>query len=139
MAECIFCKIISKEIPCALIYEDEHIIAFLDINPATKYGGHTLVMPKKHYELFTDLSGNELHSLALALKKISAALLKFGEGLNMLQNNRAIAGQAIPHVHFHLIPRFKDDNVKIHYWEPHKYSNNEIESIRKKIISLLPP
>lgn len=135
--DCIFCRIIGGEIPCAKIYEDSNIFAFLDINPATEHGGHTLVMPKKHYELITEIPEQELTALSLAIKKISTALLKFGEGLNLLQNNKKVAGQAIPHLHFHLIPRFADDNIKISYWEAHKYSNSKIEAVRKRIISYL--
>ncbi|MEK6835507.1 MAG: HIT family protein [Nanoarchaeota archaeon] len=137
MNNCIFCKVISNEIPSTKIYEDNYVLAILDIRPATKYGGHILVMPKKHFELITDLPDDLLNKLSLVIKKISKALLKFGQGLNILQNNKRIAGQAIPHVHFHLIPRFPNDNVTVEKWSANEYKHGEIEKVASKIKSLL--
>ena len=109
---CIFCKIIKGEIPCTKIYEDKKTFAMLDISPASKKGGHTLVMPRKHYELITDLTDEDAKALMLTIKKVSKAILKFGEGMNIIQNNKKIAGQFVPHAHFHLIPRFENDGIK---------------------------
>ena len=137
MEECVFCRIIKNEIPAIKVYEDDEVLAILDVRPATKHGGHTLVMPKKHFELITDLPDDLLEKLSLAIKKISRALLKFGEGLNLLQNNKKYAGQVIPHVHFHLIPRFENDNVKVEKWSVNEYGKGEIEKTASKIKSLL--
>lgn len=137
MVDCIFCKIIKGEIPCAKVYEDKFTLAFLDINPATPRGGHVLILPKKHYELITDLPEEEFSHLCKTIKKISSALLKYGEGLNIIQNNKKVAGQIIPHVHFHLIPRFDKDGVILNYWKTHKYSDNELKSVSEKIKNLL--
>lgn len=137
MSECIFCKIVRGEIPCNKIYEDKDTLAFLDISPATKKGGHALVLPKKHYELITDIPDKELIALMKTIKKISKALLKFAPGLNLLQNNKKIAGQFVMHAHFHLIPRFEKDGITIEKWPPNKYPKGEAERVTKKIKSLL--
>ncbi len=134
---CVFCRIINNEIPTVKIYEDKEVLAILDTRPATKKGGHTLIMPKEHFELITDLPDDLLNKLSLVIKKISNALLKFGKGLNLLQNNKKIAGQAIPHVHFHLIPRFDNDGVRVEKWESNEYKEGEAEKIASKIRSFL--
>jgi histidine triad (HIT) family protein len=112
-------------------------LAILDIRPATKHGGHLLLMPKKHFELITDLPDDLLNKGSIVIKKISKALLKFGEGLNILQNNKKVAGQAISHIHFHFIPRFTNDNVTVEKWISNKYEDGEAERIAAKIKSLL--
>lgn len=137
MAECIFCKIAQGKIPSLKLYEDRNIIAFLDINPATDKGGHTLVIPKKHYELITEIPEQELCSLIKIIQKISKVLLKLYPGLNILQNNKKVAGQIIPHLHFHLIPRYENNGIKIDYWETHKYPLEEDKKLASKIKNLL--
>src|SRR3989344_68805 len=137
MDNCVFCKIINDEIPSTKIYEDKNVLVILDVRPATRYGGHCLVMPKKHYELITDLPDNLLNKLSLVIKKISKALLKYGEGLNILLNNRRVAGQAIPHVHFHLIPRFPNDGVMVEKWVSVEYKNDNAKKTAAKIKNLL--
>ncbi len=104
--ECIFCTIVSGKIPSIKIYEDEKHLAFLDINPRNP--GHTLVIPKKHYEVILDMPEAEAGKLFEIVKKMSVNV-KNGtkaEGISVVQNNYKIAGQVVPHVHFHVIPRF---------------------------------
>lgn len=138
MNNCIFCKIIKGEIKQDCIYEDSKTIAILDINPAQPRGGHTLVMPKKHYELFSDMPDVEAKAVMSTMLKVSKALMKFGEGLNVIQNNKKLAGQYVPHVHFHLIPRFSNDGVTIsEKWSSHRYKDKEMEDVANKIKSLL--
>lgn len=137
MDDCIFCKIINNEIPSTKIYEDKEVLVILDVKPATKYGGHCLVIPKKHFELITDLPDDLLNKLILVIKKMSGALLKYGEGLNILLNNKKVAGQAIPHIHFHLIPRFPNDGVLVEKWVSAEYKNGEAKKTAGKIKSLL--
>ena len=137
MENCVFCKIINNEITSTKIYEDKDILVMLDIRPATKQGGHTLVITKKHYELITDVPDELLNKLNLVIKRVSGALLKFGKGLNILLNNKKIAGQAIPHIHFHLIPRFENDGVLVERWVEHSYEKGEDKKIASKIKSLL--
>lgn len=137
MEECIFCKIAKGEIPCAKVYEDSKTIAFLDIHPASQKGGHTLVLPKKHYELISDIPDDELISLSKTIKKISKAILKYGEGLNIIQNNKKVAGQYVSHIHFHLVPRFENDNIIIEKWSTYKYKDGEMEKVLEKIKMLI--
>lgn len=136
--DCVFCKIIKGEIKQASVYEDERTFVLLDIYPASKKGGHLLVMPKKHYEVITEMSDEDSRAVMWTIKKMSKALLKFGEGLNIIQNNKKVAGQYVPHVHFHLIPRFENDGIMIEKWAAGKYKDQkEMEDMAKKIQNLL--
>ena len=137
MENCIFCRIVNNEIPSTKLYEDNDVLVILDIRPASKHGGHTLVITKKHFELITDLPDNLLKKVSLIIKKVSKALLIFSKGLNVLQNNKKLAGQAIPHVHFHLIPRFPNDNVTVEKWSMNEYKDGEIGKIALKIRNFL--
>lgn len=138
MTDCIFCKIINGEIKQDKVYEDKDTIVILDISPASEKGGHCLVMPKKHYELFSDIPEKELCATAKTLQKTVSALMKYGEGVNILQNNKKIAGQYINHVHFHVIPRFKDDNITIEKWTAHRYKDGDMDKISSQIKALFP-
>ena len=103
---CVFCAIIAGEIPSFKVYEDESVLAFLDINPFSK--GHTLVIPKSHFEGLLDVDGETLGTLADRVKKIAAKLkAALGcDGFNILQNNGEAAGQTVKHIHFHIVPRY---------------------------------
>ena len=105
-ADCIFCKIIAGKIPCAKVFEDESALAFLDIAPFEK--GHTLVIPKFHAETLVDLPEAWVLRLMPAVQKVGAILLKRMpcDGFNVLQSNGRCATQVVPHVHFHVIPRW---------------------------------
>ena len=128
---CIFCKIVAGEIPCAKIYEDDYTLAFLDIAPNNK--GHTLVISKEHYETMLDIPDSVLQKLIIAVKKVSVAVKKGTGcgGFNIAQNNYKIAGQLVPHIHFHIIPRVEGDGFK--FWPQGKYEDGEMEEWRKKI------
>ena len=128
---CLFCQLINGKIPSHKVYEDEHTFAFLDINPAIS--GHTLVIPKKHYLNINDIPGTELCKVMSTVKKISEVLLKLNEGVNIIQNNGQKAGQIIEHLHFHIIPRNTNDQIKIEVWEPKKYSEDEITKTLNKL------
>jgi histidine triad (HIT) family protein len=129
---------VSKQIPVALVYEDDIVFAFLDINPIAK--GHVLLITKRHYETLLGVAQNDLKGLMEAIQRISVAIVKAtgAEGFNVLQNNGEVAGQGIPHVHFHIIPRFKDDNVPIGNAPRGKYEANEIQETMEKIRSGIP-
>lgn len=104
--ECLFCKIAKGEIPSKKVYEDSDSFAFLDINPRNP--GHTLVITKKHYGTIFDIPSGEVGRLFETVKKI-AGMVKNGvnaHGVNIIQNNGKAAGQVVPHLHFHVIPRF---------------------------------
>lgn len=109
--ECLFCKIISREIPCFKVFEDSHILAFLDINPAAK--GHTLVVPKHHAPTLLEMPVSGAEPLVTALQRVGRALMAEtgAEGFNCIQNNFQAAGQVIFHAHWHVIPRFSSDNL----------------------------
>ena len=106
---CIFCQIISKIIPSNIVYEDELSLAFLDIFPVSK--GHTIVIPKDHYQNIEEISDDTLAHLIIIVKQLSILIRdKLNvDGYNILQNNFPAAGQAINHCHFHIIPRTIDD------------------------------
>ncbi len=104
MKETIFTKIINREIPAHIIYEDKDHIAFLDISPFEK--GHTLVIPKKAYETIFEMPEKEFLELMKIVKKVADHYHKVLKcGINIWQNNKKIANQDVPHVHFHVIPR----------------------------------
>lgn len=132
MSDCIFCKIVSGDIPCAKVYEDEHVLAFLDINPLMP--GHTLLIPKKHAETIFDMSPEEAAACGAALPKVASAVFKGmdAEGMNILQNNHEISGQEIFHVHFHLMPRKTGDGFKVP-WPAKQYGPGEMEAVLEKI------
>jgi len=129
--DCIFCKIAKDEIPSYKVYEDNKTLAFLDIAPVNN--GHILVIPKKHYKNIEDISEEELYTIIKTVKKIGKALKKSLDipGYNVNINNDSIAGQIIPHIHFHIIPRYKNDGLKL--WTQGKYRNKEAEKIQNKI------
>ena len=104
----IFTRIIAGEIPCHRVYEDEHVIAFLDIGPLSR--GHVLVVPKEERERLHELSDASAAALGSALRRVAAAVVRATgcADYNVLQNNGAAAHQAVMHVHFHVIPRHAD-------------------------------
>ena len=110
---CIFCKIAAGEIPSATLYEDDDFRVILDIEPASK--GHALILPKEHYANLYELD-DELAAKALVLaKKMITKMTEIVgcDGYNVLQNNGPAAGQTVFHFHMHLIPRYKEDNVRL--------------------------
>ena len=135
-SDCIFCKIARGEIHCTKIWEDENTIAFLDVHPAS-VGGHTLVIPKQHFELITDVPDDILTDLAKTIKKVTKVLLKETEGINVLQNNGNAAGQFVKHVHFHLVPRYKNDGIVIEKWKTNEYKKGEMEKMAEKLKKII--
>jgi len=109
MDNCIFCKIIKREIPAKIVYEDDFSIAFLDIGPCTE--GHTVVIPKQHFEKFTDMEEKDAGNLFASVKKVAKAVEKALniQASNIGLNNGKAAGQEVPHVHVHIIPRKEGD------------------------------
>jgi histidine triad (HIT) family protein len=136
MADCIFCKLLAGEFPSQKVYESERIVAILDINPVSL--GHTLVMPRAHHEILTDLPGELASELVKAAQVVAQGVLKAtgAEGFNLLMNNRRCSGQAIDHAHFHVIPRRKEDGIKFQ-WKTTKYAEGEIEKQGESIRAAL--
>lgn len=108
MADTIFGKILRNEIPCFRVYEDEQVLAFLDVNPLSR--GHTLVIPREPAETLDQLSKESAAAIGAVLPRIARAVLAAtgARAYNVLQNNGALAHQAVMHVHFHIIPRYED-------------------------------
>lgn len=129
--DCLFCKIIAKEIPSKIIYEDDSVLSFLDINAVTP--GHVLVLPKRHSENIAVADDEDLIALTLAVKKLAPAVCRATscDGWNLHVNNGNAAGQAIDHTHWHIIPRRKDDGLR--HWPGHPYADGEAAAIAEKI------
>jgi histidine triad (HIT) family protein len=130
--DCIFCKIASGQIPVIKIYEDDIIIAFLDIGPVSD--GHTLVIPRGHFERAHSCPPEVLGQIWSRLGKIAGAVAEAtnADGYNVLCNNGRAAGQVVDHLHFHIIPRKAGDGV-FTQWPSHKYGPGKAESIAAKI------
>ena len=109
--DCIFCKIVAGEIPSEKVYEDDAVLAFMDINPTSV--GHTLVIPKDHCPDLLTTPAEALQSVAAVLPKIAAAVVAAtnAEGFNILQSNNPCAGQVVFHTHFHVVPRRPGDGI----------------------------
>ena len=108
---CNFCKIVSGENPASIVYEDGNVLAFMDLYPANV--GHTLVVPKEHWETIYDIPEKVLSDLFAVVKRISVAVKKAvgAEGISILQFNEGASGQSVMHFHVHVIPRFRGDAI----------------------------
>lgn len=129
--DCLFCKIIKGEIPAQIVYEDKSVMAFLDIFPSNP--GHVLVVPKKHCENLLDASGEDLRSVISVIPKIAAAVLKGLDykAFNLGVNNGKVAGQVIPHLHVHIVPRREGDGHEL--FRGVKVETAELEDVAKRI------
>lgn len=118
---CIFCRVIRGELPSTKIYEDDDILAFMDIGPIVK--GHTLVIPKVHVDPLTAVAPELLAKIMRVVQRVADAQVRGlnADGVNVHQSNGAAAGQVVPHVHFHVIPRFRDDGHRWN-WNAGRYS-----------------
>lgn len=130
---CVFCKIINGEIPSFKIYETEDLVAFLDISQATE--GHTLIVPKKHFDNLLALDDDTLKKISIAQKEVANLLSeKLGtKAFNFVNNCGSVAGQSVMHVHFHVIPRYENDDFKMHIVE-HEPDFNKLAKLHEKII-----
>lgn len=137
MSDCIFCKIINGDIPSAKVYEDENVLAFLDISQVTK--GHTLVIPKEHKENVFELTDEIAAKVFSAVPKVANAIKAAYDpiGLNVLQNNGEAAGQSVFHFHMHLIPRYGKGDGFGAVWKTHQeeYTSNDYKKIAAEINS----
>ncbi len=136
MEDCVFCKIISGDFDSAKVFEDNHIFAFLDVNPVT--WGHTLVVPKKHYENLFDVDEETLTKVMVATKHIAKRVKNVlqADGVRISQSNGKEAGQAIFHFHVHIIPRYQDDGVSmsdVTTARPAKADFEELKKLAEKV------
>ena len=129
--DCIFCAIAAGEIPSFKIYEDELVLAYLDINPFSK--GHTLVIPKRHAAGLLDADDQILTDVIVRVKKVAAHITaKLGcDGFNVVQNNGEAAGQTVRHLHFHIVPRWNGDNAST--FENHKGDMDALKALADAI------
>lgn len=132
--DCIFCKIVAGEIPAKIISETENSIAFMDAFPLTK--GHSLVIPKKHYEKIQDIPANENSELFETVRKTITKVDSITNATLLAIHNGKESGQEIPHVHIHLIPRSADDGAgPVHsmFSDPPQITNDELFKLYDKL------
>jgi histidine triad (HIT) family protein len=112
MDDCIFCRIIARQAPAEIVYEDEATIVFMDINQGEP--GHLLVVPKRHSRSIFDISQEDAAAVMRAAVKVASALRRAvnAAGLNLWQANEAVAGQTVFHFHLHLLPRQPGDSIR---------------------------
>ena len=129
---CIFCKIIAGQVPCIKVYEDDHALAFLDVNPVSE--GHTLVVLKEHTSCVDSTEPQAMSRIGEVLPKLTAAVKKAmrADGYNVLCNNGASAGQVVEHMHVHIIPRKANDGV-FNQWPSFQYPDGKANTIAGKI------
>ena len=139
MNNCLFCKIVAGEIPSTKVYEDDHVLAFMDIGPLVR--GHTLVIPKAHHNPLADTPDDVLARVIAVVRRIARAQIEGlgADGVNIHQANGAAAGQVVPHLHFHVVPRFAGDG---HHWNwsPRPYADpSEASALADRIKAALQP
>ena len=130
--DCLFCRMVAGQIPVTKIYEDEVVLAFLDIGPISN--GHTLVIPKQHFDQLHNCPAELLSQVSCRLSNIARAVSTAmnSDGYNVLCNNGRAAGQVIEHLHFHIIPRKTADGV-FSRWPSYQYKTGQIGSIAARI------
>lgn len=134
-AESIFTRIIKGQIPCAKVFENEHVFAFLDIAPLAL--GHTLVVPKRQIARLEDLPADEAAAIGRVLGFIARKVMKIvaAPAYNVLQNNGAESGQVVPHVHFHIIPRRDGDGLG-YRWNSRPAKPEELAALASRIAAV---
>jgi histidine triad (HIT) family protein len=132
MDDCVFCKMVAGEVPVVKVYEDQAVLAFLDIGPVTD--GHTLVIPKQHCARINECDPQVLGQIGACLGRIAGAVVEAmgADGYNVLCNNGRVAGQVVEHLHFHVIPRTAGDGV-FTQWPSYEYADGRIDEIAEKI------
>ena len=133
---CLFCRIVSEDLPATIVYEDTHSIAFLDHRPL--FPGHTLLVPREHFETLGDVSPTLVEpyfKAAQLLSRVVESALE-AEGTFVAMNNRV--SQSVPHLHVHIVPRRRKDGLKGFFWPRTKYKGeDEIKEVQSKIRSVL--
>jgi histidine triad (HIT) family protein len=131
--DCIFCKIIDGEIPAVKVLDKDKVIAFMDINPASR--GHMLIVPKKHIENIFEISEDDLSAVMNAVKRCAQAVRQAlkAEGITVLQLNGKASDQIIPHLHVHIMPRWHNDRLSVSQWEIKEGDREELQEIARKV------
>ena len=130
--DCIFCKIVTGELPATIIDEDERTIAFMDINPATR--GHALVIPRAHSTDLLTVGRDDLIAVALASQRLAARVTERlrADGVNLVNSCGAVAWQSVFHFHMHVIPRYEDDPLRLP-WVPAPGDPEEIAAAAQEL------
>jgi histidine triad (HIT) family protein len=133
MNDCIFCKIVNKEIPAKVLYENETLMVFMDINPATY--GHLLVIPKDHYQDTSDTPDEVLQKIIVTAKEYGIkSKEKLGaDGFNIVNASGKDAQQSVFHLHYHVVPRYKEDGLNL--WHQTYSNSKNIEDAYRKMNS----
>ena len=133
---CIFCKIVAGQIPCFKLLEDDRTIAFMDINPVNP--GHALAVAKGHWPTVDVIPADVLADVAKTAQKVAKAAFRVlkPHGVNLLQANGEGAGQSVPHLHIHIMPRVKGDDVNLN-WEPKPGDMAAIKAVYEKLKAAL--
>ncbi|MDD5181738.1 MAG: HIT domain-containing protein [Candidatus Nanoarchaeia archaeon] len=135
MENCIFCALSQGSIPSQKVYEDEKFFAFLDINPANP--GHLVLATKAHFRTIMEMGVEDYSHFFVIARALSLALLEFGaEGVNFLHSMGEAAGQRVPHVILHIIPRYKSDSVHL-VWDPQKMDEAKLSELRTRISAFI--
>ena len=131
--DCVFCRILKGEIPSCKVYEDDKVLAFLDIAPFNF--GHTVIVPKDHHHSVTTLGDEYLSAMFVIAPKLATAIMTAtgAEGFNLMLNNGHVAGQVVPHAHLHIVPRFADDAVLVSASEKAYESTEAMAEMAAKI------
>jgi len=131
-SDCIFCKIVAKDIPCLDVWEDSHTLAFMDINPANR--GHVLVIPKEHSPDVYGISDDAIAAVCQSAKRVAKAVREAlqPDGINLLQANGPGAAQSVFHFHIHVLPRMTGDELKIN-WGP---KSGDMEDIKAAAVAI---
>ena len=130
--DCLFCGIVAGDVPGQIVDSDEHTVAFMDINPATR--GHALVIPREHSTDLMDISDEDLEHTIIAARRLAKRMEETLEpdGFNILNSCRPAAWQTVFHFHVHVVPRFEDDPLKLP-WVPEEGDPDEIARLADKI------
>lgn len=131
-AGCIFCRIVAGEIPCHRVYEDEQVLAFLDVGPLSP--GHTLVIPKAHYQTLDEMPGDLAGACMAVAPRLAKAVCDVtgAKAYNVLQNNGELAHQVVGHVHFHIIPKTAEAGLGID-WPAGEMKDEVARDLRSKV------
>jgi histidine triad (HIT) family protein len=135
MQDCLFCKIVNKEIKASVVFENDSIVAFLDINPVNP--GHVLIVPREHSLDYVSTSDEILCEIAVVAKRVGEAIIQslWAGGFNIGVNNGRLSGQLVDHMHLHVIPRFENDGYQL--WHGKPYKEGEMEGVAKKLAAAL--
>ena len=133
MENCIFCKIIKGELPAQRVYEDDNYLAFLSIGPVSQ--GHTVVIPKKHTATFAELEPKDAADLICVVQTLAKEIVAKldTKAFNLGLNNGELAGQVVPHVHWHIMPRYQDDGLV--HWHVNEEAKNKMDEVLAKLVN----